>query len=277
MLLHPTTPAAADPDLHAVLGELRSKVRSVLGDRLVGLYLGGSLANGGFDEHSDIDFVVAIDRDVPDDELAALRALHRDLWALPSPWARHLDGSYITTAVLRRYAAAHPPHLYVDNGATEPVRSQHDNTCLARHVLRERGIALDGPAAQTLIDPVEPDALRREAVAMIREWMGGHLARPQSLDGAWRQPYTVLTLCRMLFALRHGDIVSKPVAAAWAMRSLDGRFAPLIEGAMRARPTVCLAPREPADPSALAATLELVRHALELVRDEPASDWTDRD
>lgn len=276
MLFHPTSPAAADPGLHAVLRELRSGVRSIVADRFVGLYLWGSLANGDFDSFSDVDFVVAVDRDIPDDRLDALRAMHTRLCALPSAWATHLDGSYITTTALRRYDPDHPPHLYVDHGTTEPIRSQHDNTWLFRHVVRERGITLEGPAPHTLVDPVAPDDLRREAVAMVRGWLGSYLADSAPLNDFWRQPYSVLTLCRMLYAIHHGDIVSKPVAAAWAMRSLDRRWVPLIENALRVRPEFHLRYREPGDPEAVATTLDFIRYALEHVRDKPASDWSDR-
>ncbi|MBI4499489.1 MAG: DUF4111 domain-containing protein [Chloroflexi bacterium] len=276
LLFRPTSSAAADPDLHAVLRELRSEVMTVVADRFIGLYLWGSLANGGFDAFSDIDFVVALDCDIPDDGLPGLRAMHTRLRALPSAWAAHLDGSYITTTTLRRYDADHPPHLYVDHGTTEPVRSHHDNTWLFRHVVRERGMTLAGPAPHLLIDPVDPDDLRREAVAMTRGWLGAYVTDSDPLNTFGLQTYSVLTLCRMLYTLHHGDVVSKPLAAAWAMRSLDRRWAPLIEHALQARPEGILRYRESADPEAVATTLDFIRDALEHMRDKPASDWSDR-
>ena len=52
----------AYPEIDAVLSQLLSGSRAILGDNLFGFYLFGSLASGGFDEAtSDIDFV-AVDR-----------------------------------------------------------------------------------------------------------------------------------------------------------------------------------------------------------------------
>lgn len=112
---------------------------------------------------------------------------------------------------------------------------------------------------------------------MVREWMGAYLNDPAPLNNFWRQPYSVLTLCRMHYTAAHREIASKPAAAAWAMRSLDGRWAPLIETALRIRPEVHLRHREPADSQAIAATLNFIRYVLDYVRDKPTSDWKDRD
>lgn len=70
--------------------------RSVLQDRLVDLYLYGSLALGDFDPgSSDIDFVVATDGDLLPEAVAALRNLHERLAARHPRWAAELVGSYI--------------------------------------------------------------------------------------------------------------------------------------------------------------------------------------
>jgi predicted nucleotidyltransferase len=43
------------PDVNEILSLLFSRAQEVLGDQLLGMYLHGSLANGGFDQASDID------------------------------------------------------------------------------------------------------------------------------------------------------------------------------------------------------------------------------
>ncbi len=67
-------PPSADPAVNAVLDLLLNAVRDVLGDRLVGLYLYGSLASGDFDsETSDIDFVAVTSEALPDELVVGLR------------------------------------------------------------------------------------------------------------------------------------------------------------------------------------------------------------
>ena len=55
---------------------------------------------------------------------------------------------------------------------------------------------------------------------------------PTRLHAGGYQAYAVLTMCRALYTMRHGTIVSKPVAARWAVRTLDKRWIGLIERAL---------------------------------------------
>jgi predicted nucleotidyltransferase len=82
-------------DLNGVLRELVTRIRNVLVDKLIGAYLQGSFAVGDFDTHSDVDFLVILEEDISDAQLPALQALHAEIFELRSPWAKHLEGSYI--------------------------------------------------------------------------------------------------------------------------------------------------------------------------------------
>jgi len=86
------TPYAA---LNAVLDEFVGRIRELLAESFIGAYLQGSFAIGGFDTYSDVDFLIVLDGDVTDEELPLLQALHEDVYALASPWAQHLEGSYV--------------------------------------------------------------------------------------------------------------------------------------------------------------------------------------
>jgi hypothetical protein len=46
------------------------------------------------------------------------------------------------------------------------------------------------------------------------------------------QAYAVLTMCRALYALEFGEIISKPAAARWAQAALDPRWQGLIARAL---------------------------------------------
>src|SRR5256885_16724499 len=149
-------------DLNAVLEEFLVSLRAVLGESFCGLYLQGSFAVGDADVHSDVDFIAVTNDEVTDDQLGALQAMHKRLYALDVPWAQHLEGSYVPKDSLRRKDAESRTYLFLDNGATELVRDTHCNTHVTRWVLREHGIPLAGPDATALVDPVTGDELRRE-------------------------------------------------------------------------------------------------------------------
>ena len=91
---------------------------------------------------------------------------------------------------------------------------------------------IGGPAPQTLIDPVQPNELRRAVLATLREWWSQQLDNPVWLDSREYQAYAVLTMCRALYTLQSGTMVSKPVAAQWAQEALGERWAGLIERAL---------------------------------------------
>ena len=87
-------------DVNAILKELHDSVRSVLGEQFVGLYLDGSLVNGGFDEDSDIDFVVATRETLSEEQFLNLKAMHARIAALDTPWAIQLEAVSYTHLTL---------------------------------------------------------------------------------------------------------------------------------------------------------------------------------
>lgn len=42
-------------------------------------------------------------------------------------------------------------------------------------------------------------------------------------------------MCRALYALEHGNVVSKPVACRWALDAVEARWRPLIDAVLRKR------------------------------------------
>ncbi len=258
-LMHFPTP---DPTLNAVLAEFVTSLRSLLADNLLAVYLQGSFGVGDWDIHSDVDFLVAVEEDIPDAQVAALEALHRRVYALDSAWAKHLEGSYFPRALLKRLQAGSGPLLYLDNGSRDLIRSQHDNSQVVRWVTREHGIALAGPPATELIDPVSADDLRAEVAAVMRDWGEEIFAGRYSPDNRWAQPFAVLSYCRMLHTLESGRVLSKPAGAVWAQKTLDSRWHDLIRRAWADRPNPSEKVYLPANPEEVTATLDFIRYAL---------------
>ena len=232
MTQHVTHPTPY-PAINAVLHLLLSDVRTVLGDHFVGMYVHGSLASGDFaPQRSDVDFLVVTADRLPDEMLPALEAMHARITASGLKWATKLEGSYVPQQALRRYdpTRAHHPSLRVDGSFA--VDHHGIDWVIQCHVLREQGVALAGPAPKGLIDPVRPNELRRAALATLHEWWSPMLRDPARLHSSEYRAYAVLTMCRALYTLQHGTVVSKPVAARWAQEELDGRWTALIERAL---------------------------------------------
>lgn len=256
-----------DADLNSVLADLVASAQHALGANFVGAWLQGSFAVGDWDVDSDVDFLVATQRDPSAAEEAALNAMHARLYRLPSHWAQHLEGAYFPTGILRRAVPPGSPRrslLFLDNTHDTLERSTHDDTAVARWVTRERGITLAGPPPAALIDPVSADELRREVRALMRTWGAEIASGDYSIANQWAQPFATLMYCRMLQTLDNGRIESKRAGAVWAQRALDARWADLIQRAWEARPNPSLKVRTPADPADQQATLDFIQYALNL-------------
>jgi hypothetical protein len=257
-------------ELDAVLDRLVVNASTVLGADLVGVYLVGSFAVGDADEHSDVDVLVPVARPPTALQEAALREFHADLPA-PGGWSGELEGSYPPVDELRTLAALGRRWLYVDRGAREMEWSTHCNTHEHRWTLRHRGVALTGPPADTLVDPLPPGALsgqmRREIPTLmerLRTWIDVRAV-------AWGQRYAVTTLCRMLYSVATDEIASKRAALLWARGTVPPRFDPLVEAALAER-ALGWDPDDVPTAASVAATEEFAEYCARVSQDL----WTGR-
>ncbi|OGO06084.1 MAG: hypothetical protein A2Y73_08495 [Chloroflexi bacterium RBG_13_56_8] len=253
-----------DLALNAVLHELVTSIQAILSDNFIAAYLQGSFALGDWDIDSDVDFLVAIEREVSDADSSALQAMHARIYDLDSHWAQHLEGSYFPRDTLKRYDPTSKKLLYLDNTSRVLIRSHHCDTQVVRWVVRECGITLAGPPPDKLITSVSADDLRQEVLMAMRDWAQQIFADPDQINNRFYQPFAVLTYCRMLYTLYVGRVASKPAAAEWAKGALDSRWAGLIQRARKERPNPSLKIRRPADMEDLKSTLAFIRYALDI-------------
>jgi ADP-ribose pyrophosphatase YjhB (NUDIX family) len=253
---------AGHAEIRALLDQLLAGARGVLGPRLFGLYVGGSLAIGDFaPDRSDVDFVAVTDGEIGDDDVSRLAALHARLAAGPSRWGDELEGSYVSLAALVAPGLRAIRHPYIDRGtgALAMVATAPGYWEIQRWLLREHGIAVTGPSLRDAIGPVGPDRLRAAVVDILQEWWLPMLADPTRLSASrfGYRCYAVLIMCRILYTLADGAIVTKPAAARWAAATLGPRWTPLIERALA---------WSPAAAPDLDDTLALIRHAGDAAR-----------
>jgi len=255
MSAHVTHPTPY-PDVNAVLRVLLSGAQTILGDHFIGLYVHGSLAGGDFDpQRSDIDFVVVTAGELPGKILSALEAMHERITVSGLQWATKLEGSYIPQHALCCYDPTHALHPSLRVDGSFGVDQHGSDWVIQHHIIREQGVVVAGPAPKTLIDPVQSNDLRRAALGILREWWSPQLYDSARLRSSEYQAYAILTMCRALYTIRYGSVVSKPAAARWAQQALGERWAALIEQA--------LAWRRDAQLDNLNETLDFIRYTLE--------------
>jgi hypothetical protein len=261
-------PSEPYPELPHVVERLTAGTQTALGENFVGAYVVGSLATGDFDLDSDIDFLVVANDEMTDAEVRSIQAMHCEIYDLGCYPAQHLEGSYISRAILNRDdLVGVEPLWYIDNGSTLLTRSVHDNRWHVRWILRERAITLQGPDPKILVQRVPIDVLRAEILVSIEDIRIRFLAEIEKplayFNTRFGQSFTVLTCCRMLHTFKTGLVKSKLSAAQWAERSVDPEWADLIRQAWTERDGVrfCAKIRQLSDKGLLKRTAQFVAYA----------------
>jgi predicted nucleotidyltransferase len=222
------------PDVNEVLNLLLSNAKEILGDQFVGMYLYGSLSSGDFNpETSDIDFLFVTTDALSEKTIAELEAMHEQTWETSLKRAGKLEGAYVPKTLVRRHDPNGTPCPTVNEGKfyVAPLGS---DWIIQRHVVREYGVIIEGPDPKTLIDFVTPEDIRGSIIGVLNEWWF-----PMLDDSSWLRDheagyrsFAVITMCRVLHALEHGAIVSKPKAIQWARAKLDDQWKQLIDKAV---------------------------------------------
>jgi hypothetical protein len=191
--------------------------------------------------------------------------MHTRIYALPSVWAQHLEGSYISQKVLRETNTS-IPLWYLDNGSQELILDTHCNTLVTRYTTREHGISLHGVDAKTLIEPVSAHELKLEVAAVMHNWGGEILEFPNKISTRWYQQFAIISYCRMLETLQTGQVKSKRSAALWGQQNLEARWHDLIAVAWQEHAIQRENYKKPANPNDVIRTLEFIQYALELTK-----------
>ena len=182
---HPAWPTLW-PQVNRVVEGLRDGLGDTIGDHLVGLYLSGSLALGGFHPpSSDIDVLVATARVLDEPVVGRLAELHATLKTAGGFGAR-LETVYLPVAALRRYDPSDQRRYPIAaSGRDLAHHRQSLGWVLDRWVAREHGLTVAGPRPSGLIDPIGPEVLRAAVRGLLLSFWAGQL---QGAAPAWLRP-----------------------------------------------------------------------------------------
>ena len=215
MQTHPTP----YPAINALLNLLLSRIQTILGDKLIGLYIFGSLVTGDFDyDSSDIDLIAGTSTELDEDEIEHLKLMHQEIALTEKEWDNRLEVAYISTSALRKY---YPHYRQPILSPNEPFHMTEADSAwiINRWVLREKGITMYGPPPQTLVDPISHTELMQAMSVIIQDWREW-IESTELIHLREYQAYAILTACRALYTCRQGKFVSKKQAAVWAEQEL---------------------------------------------------------
>ncbi|OGK43665.1 hypothetical protein A2957_02855 [Candidatus Roizmanbacteria bacterium RIFCSPLOWO2_01_FULL_38_11] len=215
--------------VNEILNILLERISLIIGNQFVGFYLFGSLALNDFvPDRSDIDIVVTTKTILAEDQLEELQQMHKELIENKVPYSDRMECIYIPIDSLRNYVKEKSYFPCLHNGG-EFYRDGFG--LLEKHVLRERGVILKGPDPKSFMKSVSLSELQKAARESLTNWWLPKLNNSTSLADDDYQTFAILTMCRALYTIEKGNIVSKSEAAIYAKTEAE-EYSSLIEEAL---------------------------------------------
>jgi predicted nucleotidyltransferase len=203
------------PVVNAILNRLQLRLKEILGQKLVGIYLYGSLVTESFDlEISDIDLLVVTSSALDEEELAALQAMHDNLATENPKWNERIEVAYLTLTALKTFRSQESTIAIISPGEPFHTKEAGKDWLINWYVVREKGLTLFGPAPNALIDPITQDEFIETVRDHIKEWP----IYVNDCRARGSQAYAILTMCRALYTSMHGEQLPKRAAAFWAAK-----------------------------------------------------------
>lgn len=204
-------------DIREYLSETTQSFRDVLRDKLVGLYLCGSLVQNDFESHrSDIDLLGIVSKELDDatrDQLVSM--LSHEARTVP---AQGLEAVLFLADAVRSPKLGFPFEFALSTGPEgepecEPPGTA-DDMLIDIALCRDAGIALAGPSANHAFAPISQDLLRH---ALIDELQWHKREVRKRLDDT-AAVNAILNAARSLHAAETGQILSKTEGGRWWLK-----------------------------------------------------------
>lgn len=203
-----------------------------LAHNLVGIYIHGSLAMGGFHpQHSDIDLLVIVQQQVSRRTKLhiAKRLLKLEEHLLSSSG---FELSILLENDVKQFVYPTPFEFHYSAYHREKYRTDEQYICegaedpdLAAHlfVTYSRGITLYGKEIKEVLIPIDPQYFIRSILADIEHVSEDIVASPV---------YFTLNLCRILLFLREHQVSSKQEGGEWALSHVSAKYSKLIQACL---------------------------------------------
>ncbi|WP_036720522.1 aminoglycoside adenylyltransferase domain-containing protein [Paenibacillus harenae] len=204
---------ALNETINGLLESLLADIQDTLGEKLEGLYVYGSLAWGDFDpDISDIDLLAIVSSDVTEEECEALRNMHEQFANRHPAWNDRIEAQYLSVDGLKTFREKRSRIAVISPGEPLNMKDAGVEWLQNWYCVQQYGKALYGPALSTIMAPIPKEAFLAAVKAYARQWETFVI---NTLHSRPYQGYAILTLCRALYTLTHGEQTSKRKAAEW--------------------------------------------------------------
>lgn len=216
-----------------ILDGIVSKSKEIIEEKLVGIYLHGSMAMGCFDsDKSDIDVIMVIEDDISDTQKIMLmrQIVYLNQQAPPkgleiSIVKREYCNPFIYPTPFELHFS--PMHLpwFKENPQDYVEKMKGEDIDLAAHftIIRNYGVVLWGEKIENIFAPVPKQNYLESICADIENATEDILEQPI---------YITLNLCRVLAFVREGLYLSKEQGGNWGIKHLPLEYHSIVVEAL---------------------------------------------
>ena len=185
-------------------------------ERLLGLYVYGSLVWGDFDERlSDIDILAVLSTEVKENDLQKLTELHAEVTVCYPEWDDRIEVQYACKEGLQTFREHESTMANISPGEPLHIVRAGREWLLNWYFVQEYGYVLYGAPPGSILPYICREEFFDAVKAHALEWRS-YIEKTRNSRSY--QAYAVLTLCRALCVLSTGRQVSKLQAADWMIR-----------------------------------------------------------
>ncbi len=218
------------PDINSFFSTLLLQLKAILGDRLIGVYLFGSLVWGDFEYgSSDIDLLVVTSSNITHNEFDKLDEMQKEL-AKTYSHAKEgmIEIAYMSEDALQTFKTKRSQIAIISPGEPFHIKDAGKEWLMNWYSVQEKGLTLFGPPPKTLIAPIT----KEEFIQAVRDYANTWRNRINELRG--RPAYEILTICRAYYTYKNGEQTSKKRAGDWTAKEFP-QWSTLIENALKWR------------------------------------------
>jgi predicted nucleotidyltransferase len=199
------------------------KILCQTSNKVVGIYLFGSLTYGGFDrKRSDIDLVVITKTFFKDYELDEIREMHKKLEKVNPYWSKRYEVSYTPVEMLKEKEPPKISRPYY-NVIFYDEATYGNEWLINNYLLYNHGITVYGPDFKTLlVENIEIQDIQQCCIKdFFAEWL------PKINDDKWLsnshyQSYLVVNVCRILYTVFNREVANKQISCSWVKNEFAG-------------------------------------------------------
>lgn len=226
-------------DIKKFLVELTKSLQKIIDGNLVGIYLYGSLAMGGFNpDSSDADILLVVKDELTKDNKTKI------IQAMLSLSEKATGGGFELTIIkvdtLKNFKYPTPRELYFTTDKKDiflnkkidfDKKETDEGLAINLAIVKKRGVCVCGVP----ISKIFPEINRKDIYKSLIwdfDWSYNNVMNGQSAGKCWVPSYAVLNSCRLIAYVKNKLITSKIEGGRWGIKNFPKEYIPIIRTAL---------------------------------------------